>query len=271
MGKFTWVAAAALMASAAPAMAVDTVLNNNGTQLGSALTGTGITVNSSSLTTNTQNGTFTNGTAGVGISQGVVLTTGSLGCVGSANTTSQCSGDGDSSNLTLNFTTTSDSLFFNYVFASEEYNEFVGTNFNDFFQLLLNGPGFNNVNLAQVPGGGGAVTINNVNLGSNAGFFRNNEGGALPVGYDGLTTVLTASALGLTAGANYSLSFIIQDVGDSSYDSAVFIGGGSVGTVQTPIGAVPEPSTWAMMLLGFGAIGASMRRRRSVNAVARLA
>jgi hypothetical protein len=26
--------------------------------------------------------------------------------------------------------------------------------------------------------------------------------------------------------------------------------------------AVPEPSTWAMMLLGFGAIGASMRRSR---------
>jgi hypothetical protein len=27
--------------------------------------------------------------------------------------------------------------------------------------------------------------------------------------------------------------------------------------------AIPEPSTWAMMLLGFGAVGASMRRRRS--------
>ena len=29
-----------------------------------------------------------------------------------------------------------------------------------------------------------------------------------------------------------------------------------------PQGAVPEPSTWAMMLLGFGAIGVGMRRRR---------
>ena len=28
-------------------------------------------------------------------------------------------------------------------------------------------------------------------------------------------------------------------------------------------GAVPEPATWAMMLLGFGAIGVAMRRRRS--------
>lgn len=30
--------------------------------------------------------------------------------------------------------------------------------------------------------------------------------------------------------------------------------------------AVPEPATWAMMLLGFGAIGWAMRRRRSVEA-----
>ena len=30
-------------------------------------------------------------------------------------------------------------------------------------------------------------------------------------------------------------------------------------------GAVPEPSTWAMMLMGFGAIGVALRRRRSTN------
>lgn len=30
------------------------------------------------------------------------------------------------------------------------------------------------------------------------------------------------------------------------------------------VGSVPEPGTWALMLLGFGAIGYSMRRRRTV-------
>ena len=30
----------------------------------------------------------------------------------------------------------------------------------------------------------------------------------------------------------------------------------------TPVGAVPEPATWAMMMLGFGAMGASLRRGR---------
>lgn len=33
--------------------------------------------------------------------------------------------------------------------------------------------------------------------------------------------------------------------------------------VQPLTGAVPEPSTWAMLLVGFGAIGASLRRRKT--------
>nr|WP_314447199.1 PEPxxWA-CTERM sorting domain-containing protein [uncultured Sphingomonas sp.] len=35
--------------------------------------------------------------------------------------------------------------------------------------------------------------------------------------------------------------------------------------------AVPEPGTWAMMLLGFGGIGAAMRRQRRANARLKLA
>ena len=33
--------------------------------------------------------------------------------------------------------------------------------------------------------------------------------------------------------------------------------------IQPLTGAVPEPATWAMLLVGFGAIGASLRRRKS--------
>jgi hypothetical protein len=33
----------------------------------------------------------------------------------------------------------------------------------------------------------------------------------------------------------------------------------------TPFSAVPEPGTWAMMLLGFGMIGLTLRRRRAAE------
>ena len=38
-----------------------------------------------------------------------------------------------------------------------------------------------------------------------------------------------------------------------------------------PIMAVPEPGTWAMMIVGFGFAGTAMRRRRRDEAKARLA
>ena len=34
------------------------------------------------------------------------------------------------------------------------------------------------------------------------------------------------------------------------------------------VGAIPEPASWAMMLAGFGLVGASMRRRKPVSAAA---
>lgn len=39
-----------------------------------------------------------------------------------------------------------------------------------------------------------------------------------------------------------------------------------VTSADTIAGAVPEPATWAMMLMGFGAIGVAMRRRRRASA-----
>ncbi|MES2492168.1 MAG: PEPxxWA-CTERM sorting domain-containing protein [Pseudomonadota bacterium] len=39
------------------------------------------------------------------------------------------------------------------------------------------------------------------------------------------------------------------------------------GGYRFSVAAVPEPATWALMVLGFGAIGAAMRRRGTVKAV----
>ena len=44
-----------------------------------------------------------------------------------------------------------------------------------------------------------------------------------------------------------------------------------IDNIALTTGGVPEPSTWAMMLLGFGAIGFTIRRRKSANALTQLA
>lgn len=41
-----------------------------------------------------------------------------------------------------------------------------------------------------------------------------------------------------------------------------------IATHVAPIGSVPEPSSWALMLLGFGALGATLRLRRQAAAAA---
>ena len=53
--------------------------------------------------------------------------------------------------------------------------------------------------------------------------------------------------------------------------SGGFLSGASTLTISraSVVSAVPEPGTWAMMLLGFGAIGFSVRRRRSTAAAGR--
>lgn len=50
-------------------------------------------------------------------------------------------------------------------------------------------------------------------------------------------------------------------------------GTGSVGTLKTSevLSPVPEPSTWATMILGFGLIGGAMRARRRQRVTFRLA
>ena len=48
-------------------------------------------------------------------------------------------------------------------------------------------------------------------------------------------------------------------------DAALAVVTGPAGAIERDnviIAEVPEPATWAMMILGFGGVGAMMRRRR---------
>lgn len=155
----------------------------------------------------------------------------------------------DASGIEFDFIPLQPTVTFRYVFASEEYCEFVGAPFNDIFGFFISGPGLNGpfaddaVNLAVIPGTTQAVNINNVNYGENQNFYLDNEfpsvrlaagcGGGTETGprfqtieYDGQTVILTASVT-LDICATYHIRLVVGDVQDSDLDSAVFLEGGS--------------------------------------------
>ncbi|MEI6410276.1 MAG: choice-of-anchor L domain-containing protein [Bacteroidota bacterium] len=130
-----------------------------------------------------------------------------------------------------------DSIGFKYVFGSEEFCEYVGSQFNDAFGFWIQGPGFPTpTNIALIPGTTTPVNINNVNHLYNTTYYINNtpDTGQLCfqaastafttnfIQYDGLTTVLTASAL-VTPNAPYDVWIGVSDIGDGIYDSGVFL------------------------------------------------
>lgn len=201
----------------------------------SALLAPGFTLvpGSASVSENTPDmiGYFSGGAASVGFDQGVLLTTGSIANAPGPNNSGSASGFGSQSSISFSFVANSPGISWNYVFASEEYEEFVNSQFNDFFSLSVNG-----TNIALIPGTGDPVAINSVNQFLNSEYYRSNTDGAIDLQYDGLTTVLKASLDNLTVGDEYTISFLISDVGDSSLDSGVFIESGSVSFD----GATPE-------------------------------
>ncbi len=128
-----------------------------------------------------------------------------------------------------------DTVSFQYVFGSEEYDEFVGSQFNDAFAFILNG-----VNIALLPDGVTPVTINNVNNGTNSAFYNDNTPPFVNVQMDGFTTVLGAEA-GLDPGVN-NIRLAIADAGDQAWDSWTFVEAGSFQC--TPLCEEFDPIAW---------------------------
>lgn len=198
-------------------------------------------------------GSFNATNTNLGLNSGIVLTTGTVldgddgpqgpNDTGSSGTDNDEPGyfpltniaSEDTENaavLEFDFTPQSDTVRFKYVFGSEEYPEFVDAGYNDVFAFFISGPGFGgDFNMATIPGTGGtAVTIDNVNAGSNSSFFVDNgdgsqspqDGSNFYIQYDGFTSVIEAVAK-VSCGETYHLKVAIADVGDGAYDSGIFL------------------------------------------------
>jgi hypothetical protein len=179
----------------------------------------------------------------IGIAEGILLTSGWVGIAPGPNDVEDASfpafsaGDSDLSALVnrltfdacvleFDFIPYQDTVSFEYVFASEEYEEYVGSPFNDVFAFFISGPGIpGKRNIALVPGAAIPVAINNVNHLNNTPYYVNNDGG-MTVQYDGFTKVLKAMSV-VTPCETYRLKLAIADVQDNVLDSGVFLKKGS--------------------------------------------
>jgi hypothetical protein len=126
----------------------------------------------------------------------------------------------DAAILQVNFIPTSDVLTMQFTFASEEYPEFSGSLFNDAVGIWINGDLVTSpiVNVTQ---------INSVNQTENETLFIDNTGDDYNTEMDGFTVTLSV-LIPVNIGQSNLLTIGIADTGDSLYDSALLIAGGSV-------------------------------------------
>ena len=251
-------------------------INTNATQLANAVTAgnTGVSVTNATLQgqsngTAASTGTFTNI---YGLASGAVLSTGNAADYGSGPNTSPSTTTAygvaataaqnvllnpltngftshfDTTELDLTFTVNPSvsNIFFNVAFGSEEFPEFVGSQFVDAFGLYLNG-----TNIAFV--NGLPVNIDHPCFTALAGTELD---GVLACNGNPVNTFSGA----VHPGSN-TLTFIIADTGDAAYDTTAYIG--ALGTSNPGTPSVPEPSSIALLGTGILAVAGAMRRRLS--------
>jgi len=141
----------------------------------------------------------------------------------------------DAAALEFDFIPASDTVRFRYVFASNEYQNFINTAFNDVFAFFISGPGITGpyasppgfpggaINIAVVPNSNPPlpITISSVQPALNGQYYIDNPL-QTTVAMNGFTTVLTATAA-VTCGETYHIKLAIADGQDPLLTSAVFL------------------------------------------------
>ncbi|MDA0930701.1 MAG: choice-of-anchor L domain-containing protein [Bacteroidetes bacterium] len=212
---------------------------------------------------NTQIGTFSGNNSNLGLTNGIVLSTGQInppnGFFPNANITSagtpgwaplssyyqsiygNFANTNNAAVLTFNFVPQGDTIRFRYVFASKEYNNYVTTQFNDIFAFFLTGPNpqggnYTNTNVALIPNTTQPVTINSVNNGqswacssgpcTNCQYYVDNCNQNNGHGFGGATVPMWAEARVVPC-STYTITLAIADIIDGALNSAVFLEAGS--------------------------------------------
>ncbi|MCB4379405.1 2,3,4,5-tetrahydropyridine-2,6-carboxylate N-succinyltransferase, partial [Synechococcus sp. MU1644] len=143
----------------------------------------------------------------------------------------------DASYLDVSFRATeAGQMTMQFVFASEEYPEYINSIYQDFVAVSING------DYVPLEIGDGHVDPGNINNGENESLFVNNTGGIYNTEMDGFTITMTLT-FDIVPGQN-DLRIVIADVSDSQYDSSLLIAADSVQTsliantdeVELPIG-----------------------------------
>lgn len=219
-------------------------------QLAALLAGPGVVIANARLVGDAlAAGAFVNAQADVGFPNGVVLSTGRVTDLDGPNQSDSTSTDfslpGDAALdalvapdltqdaviLEFDVTPASGTIAVAYVFGSEEYNEFVNSQFNDVVAIFVNG-----VNCANVRGL--PASVNSVNAGMNADLFVDNGLDGRDTELDGLTQPLECVAT-VIPGAPNRVRIAIADTADGFYDAAVFL---AAGGISSPASGAPTTS-----------------------------
>ncbi|HQZ43804.1 MAG TPA: choice-of-anchor L domain-containing protein, partial [Flavobacteriales bacterium] len=158
----------------------------------------------------------------------------------------------DAAVLEFDFIPSGSQISFNFVFASEEYLEFVDQ-FNDVFGFFLSGPGINGsfsngaVNIALIPGTSTPVSINTLNNFDYPQYYVDNgDGFSFPfnsddyyIQFDGLTTSIAATAT-VQCGQQYHIKLAVGDALDTYYDSGVFLQANAFSSPTMDVSVTPD-------------------------------
>ena len=237
--------------------------NNSAITLAQNIVGSGITVTNATLNCGPNAaGVFSYAGSHLGLTNGILLTTGSAQSV--SNPGSYLCNVVNGHNFTdpnvtaispqaiydvcilqFDFTPICDTLKIAYVFGSDEYPQYINQ-YNDVFALFLSGPkpsggSYTSQNIATLPNGITPVAIDSVNGGwpigtgaSHANYYVNNYTSPNnDIAFNGYTIPITSVAAVLPC-SNYHMKIALADAGNGHNDSGVFIEGNAFSCQNSP-------------------------------------